>query len=175
MNNLNFGELTKINPKLNHLNLNNYSVKINLDNSENNKSILSKGEVTDKSSNKFLSVNENSKFLGASILSKKLSNKKSFVAECEWDKKSYKNDPIINDNSLKDHNILNINESKEKKKLVTLNSYNSNTEKKLKIKEHTNDFINIKNDYVNKNGYKKDKSKKTKEKIVQDYEYCSIL
>ena len=175
LNNLNFGELTKINPKLNHLNLNNYSVKINLDNSENNKSILSKGEVTDKSSNKFLSVNENSKFLGASILSKKLSNKKSFVAECEWDKKSYKNDPIINDNSLKDHNILNINESKEKKKLVALNSYNSNTEKKLKIKEHTNDFINIKNDYINKNGYKKDKSKKTKEKIVQDYEYCSIL
>ena len=175
LNNLNFGELTKINPKLNHLNLNNYSVKINLDNSENNKSILSKGEVTDKSSNKFLSVNENSKFLGASILSKKLSNKKSFVAECEWDKKSYKNDPIINDNSLKDHNILNVNESKETKKLVALNSYNSNTEKKLKIKEHTNDFINIKNDYINKNGYKKDKSKKTKEKIVQDYEYCSIL
>jgi len=171
--------MTKRNLKENHLNLNNYSVKINLDNNENNKSFISKGEVTDKSSNNFLSLNnnlnDNSKFFGASILSKKLSYKKSIITECEWDKKSNRNVPKINDNNQNDYNKLNINENIEKKILATLNSYNSNTEQKLKTKEQKHDFNNIKNEIINKNGYKKEKSKKTKEKTVQDYEYCVII
>ena len=178
LNNLNCGDISKNNLKTTHLNLNNYSVKINLDNSENNNTFLSKGDVTNKSSNNFLCLNknqnENSKNFGASILSKKLSYKKSFITECEWDKKSNKNDSEINDNT-NDRNKLNINENIEKKILATLNSYNSNTEQKLKAKEQKHDFNILNNEINHKNVYKKEKSKKTKEKTVQDYEYCAIL
>ena len=178
LNNLNCGDISKNNLKTTHLNLNNYSVKINLDNSENNNTFLSKGDVTNKSSNNFLCLNknqnENSKNFGASILSKKLSYKKSFITECEWDKKSNKNDSEINDNT-NDRNKLNINENIEKKILATLNSYNSNTEQKLKAKEQKHDFNILNNEINHKNVYKKEKSKKTKEKSVQDYEYCAIL
>lgn len=167
LNNLNFGDMSKNNLKTTHLNLNNYSVKINLDNSENNNTFLSKGDATNKSSNNFLCLNknqnENSKNFGASILSKKLSYKKSFITECEWDKKSYKNDSEINDNT-NDRNKLNINENIEKKILATLNSYNSNTEQKLKAKEQKHDFNFINNEINHKNVYKKEKSKKTKRK-----------
>ena len=175
-------ELSNKSNALGNLNLNNYSFKINTDNSTNNNN---KSFITNKKSSKillnnYLSVSniqkENNANLSVSMLKKQLSHKKSFVTEYEWEQKSNKNISSLNDvNSNKE---MNLNDNNNERKMIeSINSYNSSTDQKLKSNKKNRekqDFNNIKNEVINRNLKKKEKNK-AKEKTVQDYEYCLIF
>ena len=162
-----------------NFNLNNYSFKINADNSPNKLSFFSKEKSPKKLLNNYLSVNkipkENNNNLTVSFLEKQLSHKKSFVTECEWDKKSSQNISSLNDNNINEDMSFQSNNF-EKKIIESINRYNSSCEQNLKTNKirQKQDFNNIKNEVINKNFKKKEKNK-TKEKTVQDYEYCLIF
>jgi len=175
--NLNLELSSKNNIKLD---LNNYSFKINPDNSQNKKSFINKGKSAKKILNNYLSVNnipmENNTNSTVTFLKKQLSHKKSFVTECEWEQKSNKNISYLNDN-ISNKNI-NFNDNNNERKIIeSINSFNSSTEQKLKsnkMNRQKQDFNNIKNEVIKRNLKKKEKNE-TKEKTVQDYEYCFIF
>ena len=177
--NLNLELSSKSNIKMENVNLNNYSFKKNSDNSQN-QNFISKEKNLKKLLNNYLFVNnlpkENNNNLAVSIFQNQLSHNKSFVTEREWDKKSNINISALNDNICnKDMNFQNNNN--EKKIIESFNSFNSSTEQKLKsnkINKQKQDLNIIKNEIINRNLTKKEKNK-TKEKTVQDYEYCLII
>ena len=178
--NLNLEFSNKNNFKLENSNLNNYYFKINTDNSPNKKSNISKEQNAKNLINNYLSVKniqkENNNNLAVSFLKNQLSHKKSFTTECEWDKKSIKSISSFNDNN--NNKDMSFQENHiERKILESINNYNSSTEQKFKsykINRKKHDFNNIKNEIINRNSKKKEKNK-TKEKTVQDYEYCFIF
>ena len=119
---------------------------------------------------------ENNTNSTVTFLKKQLSHKKSFVTECEWEQKSNKNISYLNDN-ISNKNI-NFNDNNNERKIIeSINSFNSSTEQKLKsnkMNRQKQDFNNIKDEVIKRNLKKKEKNE-TKEKTVQDYEYCVIF
>ena len=144
--------------------MNNYSFRINTDNSQTKKSFINNVKSANKLLNNYLSVNlpkdNNNNSSAVTFLKKQLSHKKSFVTECEWEQKSNKNISSINyKNSNKDMNFPDINNN-ERKIIESVNSFNSSTEQELKSNKmngRKQDFNNIKSEIINRNLKKKRK------------------